>query len=345
VVRTVASALLCTVLLVSPAAATALLARSAVTRWSTERAGKVYELPADYRAAAVRAIAAALVLAAAVALVVRLPDGSNGTYAQVRLNSGVAAPAAPNPAPPSGDSAVSPPVSAPPSEEPPRTIGNPAGGTLQELADGTRVWLPPQYGSPDAASRAFPLVVAYLPPGTPDADDLYPAFQPHRVGYTDPFLLVLPPRCPADPSSVLDAVGRRYRTMPESVAHAVLGVGDLAPCAVRDGLAHPDRYRAAVGVSGTYDDLFASDLFASGAPAGRRPHVLLASATGEDTQRASATRLREELRRKGTRVRILERVNAGARLGGGAHRRVIALAAGYLAQQLHGTAGSAAPQR
>ncbi len=323
-----ASALLCTVLLVSSVAAAVMLARSAVGRWSAERSARVYELPVDYRPAALRALAAAAILATAIALVVELPAGP---YEGEPAGAGAAAEPEPNPAPPAAGrpAADAHPAPPPPAPDQPRTLGRPAGGTLQEFPDGTRVWLPPQYDAPAAARRAFPLVVVCVPPGAPDADDVYPAFAPHTApGFAQPFVLVLPRDCLVDPSAAVDAVAHRYRVLPDRSARAVLGIDTLASWALRDAFGHPERYQAAVGVSGTYDTRY------SAARPDQQPHVLLATVLGEDQQRASAQRLQRTLRRNGARVRTLERVTVDPRLGGGPRRRALALAAGYLTHQL-----------
>ncbi|MCQ4045573.1 hypothetical protein NON19_26945, partial [Streptomyces rubrisoli] len=67
------SALLSTAPLAALAVVAVLLARAAALRWSAERSGRVYELPADYRPVAFRAAAALLVLATAIGYAVQLP--------------------------------------------------------------------------------------------------------------------------------------------------------------------------------------------------------------------------------------------------------------------------------
>jgi hypothetical protein len=225
--------------------------------------------------------------------------------------------AAPLPAPPPPKPTPQPPPT------PPRTIGHPAHGTLQRLTDGTRVWLPPQYAYPKAADVAFPLVVVYASASGADDRSLFDGFAAHAAhGYADPFVLVLPPRCKADAQDP-QAIARRYRyrTLPGPAAHAVLGVGDRAACAVRDAWAHPGRYRAAAGVSGTYPER---------PPHGTVTPLLLATASGDEAARASARRFRTALRGRDSRTEIRITDGAGRRL------RVFAAVAGYFTEKLTG---------
>ncbi|AEW95214.1 hypothetical protein SCATT_28430 [Streptantibioticus cattleyicolor NRRL 8057 = DSM 46488] len=300
---------------------TVLLARAAAVRWAAERAGRTYELPVNYRAAVVRTAGAVLALTGAVAVALNLPYGRATQPRTVMA-------AAPHPAPPAGRPAARP---ARPSA--PREVARPAGGSLAELADGTRVWLPPQYAGPNARKVAFPLVVAYLPATAPEREELYPAFVRHTArGLADPFVVVVPRDCGADPVAAMDEAARRYRVVAGRDARAVLGVGPYAPCALRAALAHPDRYRAAVGVSGTYDGGGAVTVPTGPVPPGGRPHVLLTTAATEQRQRSAAMRLLTALRRIGARVRFLDHVlpQPGA---GSARRRQLALVSGYLTEE------------
>ncbi|PWI42457.1 hypothetical protein [Streptomyces sp. ICBB 8177] len=323
--------LLCAVLLCAAAVVTVRLGRAAVARWTLERAGRAYDLPENYRPAVLRAGAAVAVLACGIVAAVSLPDGAPAA------RTPVAAPALP--APPVRKAPV--PHAAPQNavEPAPVTIARPAGGTLQRFADGTRVWLPPQYRYGGGSSQAFPMVVAYLPATAPDREPLYPAFVRHvRQGLADPFVIVLPRDCSADPDRALATAARHYRTVGGRGARAVVGVGALAACALRAALAHPGRFGAAVGVSGTYGK------GAVGIPRTRprsAPHVLLASATGEDGPRASALRLRAALRRVGVRVRIIDGVVPDRGTGGDARRHELALVSEYLTEELAGPARSA----
>ncbi|MEU6173887.1 hypothetical protein ABZ832_18440 [Streptantibioticus parmotrematis] len=320
--------LLCVVLLVTAVAAALWLGRTAVARWTLERAGRAYELPENYRPAVLRAGAALAVLTCGIVAAVSLPDGEPAARAPL------AAPALP--APPVRKAPV--PHAAPQNavEPAPVTIARPAGGTLQRFADGTRVWLPPQYAYGGRASQAFPMVVAYLPATAPDREPLYPAFVRHvRQGLADPFVIVLPRDCSVDPGKALATAARHYRTVGGRGARAVVGVGALAACAVRAALANPGRFGAAVGVSGTYGK---GAVVLPRVRPRSAPHVLLASASGEDGQRASALRLRAALRRVGVRVRIIDGVVPDPGTGGDARRHELALVSEYLTEELAGPA-------
>ncbi|WP_433890325.1 hypothetical protein [Streptomyces sp. CA-111067] len=366
------------------AAAAVILALRAVRHWWSERAGQPYELPADHRGTMLWAAAAGV--AAVVAVVLAVP---------LLVGGGPAKPGRGTPA------AAPPPVLAPapahtpqPAPPPPtvRTIGYPAGGTLQELRDGTRVWLPPHYDSARAAGLSYPVVIAHLPadpaqapapapsPGStvPNAaaphaaipngtvpnrtsssapaatssfaatsvttdPDLYDGFAIQaKRGLADPFVLVLPRDCGQDSAAVLAEVATRYRTLTARSARAVIGVGTAAPCAVQEALAHPDRYRAAAGVSGTYPPLPPSSGSAGSAASttatSPRTSLLLASATGEVAPRAAALRLRTVLHARGDDgVRIIDGVRT--------RRELLALVSGYLTEKLDGPARPAHPAK
>jgi hypothetical protein len=296
----------------------AALARSALRyRWA-QRAGLPYELPVRHFGTALRTAGAATAAATALAVAAALPAAPDAAPPAVARFAAapVHAPARSRPAPPAPE----------PPAAPPRTIGHPAHGTLQRLADGTRVWLPPQYAYRKAAHVAFPVVVAYASASGADDRNLFEGFAAHVAqGLADPFVLVLPARCEATardaraPSVV--ARRYRYRVVPGQAARGVLGVGDGAACAVRDAWAHPDRYRAAVGVSGTYPARL---------PPGSGTDLLLATASGDEAARLSARRFREALRGRHGRTEI--RVTDGA----GQRSRVFGAVAGYLTEKLTG---------
>jgi hypothetical protein len=301
-----------TVLLLLAVGATAVLAYRAVAYWRAEQVGRVYELPVDHRGTALRTGAAGLAAVVAATLGVSLlhTDGSSAPARTVAATASV--PAVPPPPPRT-------PQPAPPAPEV-RTVGHPAGGTLQMLRDGTRVWLPPFYGSARAAHLAYPVVIARMDGADPD---LYEGFaRAARQKHADMFLLVSPPDCGRDSAAVLEETARRYRTLDAQSARGVLGLGAEAPCAVREALANPGRYGAAAGVSGTYPPLGAA------AVAAPSPPLLLATAAGESGPRASSRALREELHARGDAVR---------RLDGVARRRdMFALVAAYMTEKLDG---------
>jgi hypothetical protein len=219
------------------------------------------------------------------------------------------------------------PAPAPPAR--PRTIAHPADGTLQQLADGTRIWLPAQYGYASAADLDFPLVIAYAPKA--QVNDVLTAFAAHADrGLADPFVVVLPSldRCGrAIRAKLLDG----YRIAPARTARALLGVGDeAAPCAVNEALAHPGSYEAVAAASATYDR-------PPPAPGDDRPRtpartqLLLATPAGDEARAASALRLRDALRAAGPgEVRILDGIDPP--------RRLLALIAGYFTEKLDGPA-------
>ena len=308
-----------TVLLLLAVGATAAFALRAVRHWRGEQAGRVYELPVDHRGTYLRAGASGLAALLAATLAVPLLFAGGG--------AGHGAAAAPVPT--RGAAVVPPPVVPPPPARTPepapppaavRTLGHPAGGILQALSDGTRVWLPPRYDSARAARVAYPVVLVHA---VGSGADLYAAFalQTERR-LADPFLLVTPPVCGPDPAPVLAEVSRRYRALTARTARAVVGVGAQAPCAVREALAHPARYRAGAGISGVYPPL--------APPAGPYPALLLAAGSGETAARASAKRLLTALHPTGDGVRLVDGV-AG-------RRALFALVAAYLTEKLDGPA-------
>lgn len=140
------------------------------------------------------------------------------------------------------------------------------------------VWLPPQYGQPAFRHRKFPVVE--LLGGFPGSAKAW--FGSLRVqsqlesgmrsGRIAPFILVEPRTnlladqdtgC-ANVPGVVDAeswlsvdvrrmVTDTFRAQSRASGWAVAGFSAGAHCAVKMALAHPDRYRAAVGLSG-YND-------------------------------------------------------------------------------------------
>lgn len=309
------------------------LARSALRHWWEQRAGRAYELPVEHAGTVLRGAGSALAAAVAITVAVCLPPGAGDrSHSPPRLVTAAAPPSArPSSVPPR---VPSDPVDA--GLEPPRTLGHPAGGTLQELSDGTRVWLPPQYDYPRSADLYFPLVVAHIDPADPD---LFAGFAAQVLrGGADPFVVVLPARCDSGPGSgpaALPAeVSRLYRVLPGRPARALLGVDGAAACVVRQQLADPDRYATAIGVSGGYGPFerpepprySSADRYAGrGVP---RPALLLAVPSGEEDARRSALALRAWLRGAPAEVRVLD--------GIAPRRRLFALVAGYATEKLDG---------
>lgn len=297
-------------------AAAVLLGHRALRHWWAERAGRAYELPEDRTGTALRAGAAGAAALLAAALALPLFGGGSD---QEPIGTSAAAPAA-VPSPP----ARTPDPAPPPPEV--RTLGHPAGGTLDQLRDGTRVWLPPRYASPKAAHIAFPVVVARVSPAA-DAD-LYNGFAlAVKRGLADPFVLVLPAGCARDSGAAVTEVAHRYRVLAARKATGVIGVAADAPCAVREALATTGRYGAAAGISGLYPSLAPSPL--------PHPSLLLATATGETAARAAALRLRNALHPHRDEVRVID--------GVAAHRELFALIAGYLTEKLDGPTRTVTP--
>ncbi|WP_225823027.1 alpha/beta hydrolase [Streptomyces naphthomycinicus] len=168
------------------------------------------------------------------------------------------------------------------------------------------VWLPPQYDDPAYRHKKFP-VVELLPgyPGSAKAwfgsmrtpEQLLPLM---RSGEVAPFILVAPRtnllagvdtgcaniagQVNADswlsvdvPKMVMD----NFRAQPAPRGWAVAGYSAGAHCAVKLAVAHPDRYRAAVSMSGYNDPIGERNSLAAQTPALRaanNPYLLLRKA-------------------------------------------------------------------
>jgi hypothetical protein len=168
------------------------------------------------------------------------------------------------------------------------------------------VWLPPQYGERAYAHRSFP-VVELLPgyPGSPKSwfgslhvhEQLEPLM---RSGKIAPFILVAPrttllpgvdtgcanvPRVVnADSWLSIDVpkmVRDNFRAQPAPKGWAVAGYSAGAHCATKLAVAHPDRFRAAVSLSGYSDPIGERKSLAAKHPSLRRannPLLLLREA-------------------------------------------------------------------
>lgn len=168
------------------------------------------------------------------------------------------------------------------------------------------VWLPPQYHEAAYAHRRFP-VVELLPgyPGSPKSwfgslranGQLEPLM---REGKVAPFILVAPRTtllpgvdtgCANVPGTVnadtwlsIDVprmVMDNFRAQPAPNGWAVAGYSAGAHCATKLAVAHPDRYRAAVSLSGYNDPVGERDSLAAQDPDLRRatnPYLMLARA-------------------------------------------------------------------
>ncbi|MGW1270031.1 alpha/beta hydrolase [Streptomyces sp. NPDC002491] len=168
------------------------------------------------------------------------------------------------------------------------------------------VWLPPQYHDPAYAHRSFP-VVELLPgyPGSPKSwfgslhvhEQLEPLM---RSGEIAPFILVAPRTtllpgvdtgCANVPHVVnadswlsIDVpkmVRDNFRAQPAPKGWAVAGYSAGAHCAAKLAVAHPDRFRAAVSLSGYSDPIGERKSLAAKTPSLRRannPYALLRKA-------------------------------------------------------------------
>ncbi|GHF61090.1 esterase [Streptomyces griseosporeus] len=179
-------------------------------------------------------------------------------------------------------------------------------GRISGVTAEVYVWLPPQYDDPAYRDRTFP-VVELLPgyPGSAKAwfgslkahEQLLPLMRSGRIA---PFILVaprtnllagrdtgcanVPGRVNADSWLSLDVpkmVMDNFRARPAPAGWAVAGYSAGAHCAAKLAVAHPDRYRAAVSMSGYNDPIGESGSLAARTPALRaanNPYLLLQKA-------------------------------------------------------------------
>jgi enterochelin esterase-like enzyme len=168
------------------------------------------------------------------------------------------------------------------------------------------VWLPPQYDRPAYRHRRFPVVE--LLSGYPgSAKAWFGALKAHeqllplmRSGRVAPFILVAPrtnllagvdPGCANVPGTVnadswlsVDVprmVTDNFRAQPAPAGWAAAGYSAGGHCAVKLAVAHPDRYRAAIGLSGYNDPIAERSSLAAQTPALRaanNPCLLLRGA-------------------------------------------------------------------
>lgn len=154
------------------------------------------------------------------------------------------------------------------------------------------VWLPPQYGEPAYRHHRFPVVE--LLPGYPgSAKAWFGSLHAHeqleplmRGGQVAPFILVAPRTnllagvdtgCANIPGTVnadtwlsVDVpkmVTDNFRAQSAPRGWAVAGYSAGAHCAARLAVAHPDRYRAAVSLSGYNDPIGERDSLTARSPA------------------------------------------------------------------------------
>ncbi|ARP72460.1 esterase [Streptomyces pluripotens] len=168
------------------------------------------------------------------------------------------------------------------------------------------VWLPPQYSEPAYRHRKFPVVELLSGyPGSAKAwfgslkahEQLLPLMRSGRVA---PFILVaprtnllasvdtgcanIPGQVNADSWLSLDVpkmITDNFRAQPAPQGWAVAGYSAGAHCAAKLAVAHPDRYRAAVSLSGYNDPIGERNSLAAQTPALRaanNPYLLLRNA-------------------------------------------------------------------
>ncbi|WP_333737205.1 alpha/beta hydrolase [Streptomyces sp. IBSBF 2806] len=168
------------------------------------------------------------------------------------------------------------------------------------------VWLPPQYNEPAYKHLAFPVVE--LLPGYPgSAKSWYGTLHVHeqlaplmREGKIAPFILVAPrttllPGVDTGCANVAGTVNAdswlsidvpkmvtdNFRVLPAPKGWAVAGYSAGGHCATKLAVAHPNRYRAAVSLSGYNDPIIEHNSLAAQDSALRRannPYLLLGKA-------------------------------------------------------------------
>ncbi|MFD9792303.1 alpha/beta hydrolase [Streptomyces sp. NPDC059070] len=157
------------------------------------------------------------------------------------------------------------------------------------------VWLPPQYGAPAYRDKRFPVVelLAGYPGSARDwwnSLDAQTQLKPMMErGEVTPFILVSPRTtllpgkdtgCANVPGvvdadswlsvDVRKAVTDSFRARKDAAGWAVAGFSAGGHCAARLAVAHPDRYRAGVGLSGYNDPAAEPDSITAHDPALRR---------------------------------------------------------------------------
>ncbi|MFF8830530.1 alpha/beta hydrolase [Streptomyces sp. NPDC015131] len=170
-------------------------------------------------------------------------------------------------------------------------------GGLSGVKAEVYVWLPPQYDDPAYKNRKFPVVQLLSGfPGSPKSwfvgmhanTQLEPLM---RDGTVEPFILVaprtqllghtdtgcanVPGRINADTWLSVDvrkAVTDSFRALDTAGGWAVAGFSSGAHCATKLAIAHPDRYRFGVSMSGYNDPAAEPSSLTGKDPALRRAH-------------------------------------------------------------------------
>ncbi|MFI5620618.1 alpha/beta hydrolase [Streptomyces sp. NPDC051567] len=174
-------------------------------------------------------------------------------------------------------------------------------GAVSGVRGDVHVWLPPQYDDPAWKDRKFPVVE--LIAGTPGtARSWFQGLKVHqtleplmRDGTVQPFILVsprtmllgnadtgcanIPGKVNADSWLSVDVrkmVTDNFRASPEARSWGVAGYSAGGYCAAKLALAHPDRYSAAVSLSGYNDPTLVPSSPVAQDPELSRTHHLLA---------------------------------------------------------------------
>ncbi|WP_037602069.1 hypothetical protein [Streptacidiphilus rugosus] len=290
------------------------LAGSALGAWREERAGQVYELTPRYLGAALRAVAAALALACALAGgVFAAGSGGQRTVADSRAlssaepgstpgaNPGGAAARASSGSGRGSSGSASDRVHA--ASAPLTAVGTSSGGRLLQgglpgVPGQVRVWLPAQYaahaaapaGAAAAAGAGLQALVVRAPES--ELSEVWEGLAGAVAGgHANPFIAV----APADPcvlagddSALRRAVAAQFHVATRARSWAELGMDAGAACAATAELAHPDTYAGSVALGGTLPHPAAGSV-----PAGVR--LLLAQAHRDLPAQAEANRLRAAL--------------------------------------------------
>ncbi|QES49732.1 esterase [Streptomyces venezuelae] len=181
-------------------------------------------------------------------------------------------------------------------------------GTVSGVQGDVHVWLPPQYEDPAWKDRRFPVVE--LIPGMPGTGtSWFQGLKVHEVleplmksGKIPPFVLVsartmllggtdtgcanIPGKVNADSWLSVDvrrAVTDTFRVSDRAGAWGVSGYSAGGHCAARLAIAHPDRYAAAVSLSGYNDPAQEPTSLVGRDPELRRSHNLLTMLTSAAT--------------------------------------------------------------
>jgi hypothetical protein len=370
---------------VAAAAFAVLLARAAQRRWDDQRSRRTYELPPSKRPQVLRLLctgSAAALTCSLLLLGTTVAGTPGGDAGSVGAGTAAARPADDSAANDQADPSPYHPRPRPrPGPAAPHSrriafhpVGPRSGGTLTvgrlPGAGEVRVWLPPHYSSGShARHRSFPVALVPGPLPAEQYTELLEGFA-RRVdaGGSDPFVVVTADArtlCgrsgPRRLKQLRTAVTRSYRVLPAPAGWGVLGILERADCALRTGLRRPGVFGATVAVSargpaGTTPAAEPSTPLTpnaaglaesgesgeSGESTDSAHPLLLVSAQRDQAAQQESLRLRTLLVGR-AQVRIVDTVRdfdpAAER------RRLFAVAAGYLTEQLDSPSGPEARQK